>query len=274
MIKQSDRLAGKVALVVAGGARGDDPDMPGTGEAIARCLAASGASVAVVGRTKERSERTVERIGDTGTAIAVLADTTDRSACESAVEQVVKRFGRLDTVVNNLGVSSQGSIANFDEARWDQDIAGNLKAPLYMTSAALEYLRAAEGASVLNISSVAGTTGSGSGSYGTTKAAMIALTREMAVSLGRDGSARTASCPATSRHPWATPGRDDARQLRKGLSPLGIEGTGWDIGWAAVYLASDEAKYVTGVTLLVDGGVTEQLAIGAIFRMGFMQSYR
>jgi NAD(P)-dependent dehydrogenase (short-subunit alcohol dehydrogenase family) len=276
LITQSDRLEGKVAIVVAGGARGDDPECPGTGEAIARCMAASGARVAVVGRTKERTVRTIERIGNTGTAIAVLGDTTDRSACEAAVAEVVDSFGRVDVVVNNLGVSSGGSITEPDESKWDAAFAGNVKGPVFMTAAALPHLRASGSASVINISSVAGMFGSGIGAYGTTKAAMIALTRDMAVALGRDGIRVNCIIPGHLQTPMGDPGpgRDDARELRKKLSLIGIEGTGWDVGWAAVYLASDEAKYITAVAIPVDGGVTAQLAIGAVMRIGMMESYR
>jgi NAD(P)-dependent dehydrogenase (short-subunit alcohol dehydrogenase family) len=276
VVKQSDRLAGRVAIVVAGGARGDDPSMPGTGEAIARCMAASGASVAVVGRTRERTERTVERIGDTGTAIAVLGDTTDRAQCDAAVAETVRRFGRVDIVVNNLGVDSRGSISDPDDERWDAAFRGNVMAPLHMTDAALPHLREAGNGCVLNISSVAGLLGSGVGAYGTTKAAMIALTHDMAIALGRDGIRVNCIVPGHLQTPMGDPGagRDDARELRRKLSLIGIEGTGWDVGWAAVYLASDEARYITSVVLPVDGGVTQQLAIGAVMRMGMMQSYR
>ncbi|MFI5045569.1 MAG: SDR family NAD(P)-dependent oxidoreductase [Acidimicrobiia bacterium] len=273
-MKQSDRLAGKVAIVAAGGATGDDPSFPGTGEAAARCMAASGARVAVVGRTEERSRRTVERIGDTGTAIAVLADVTDQAACRAAVAEVADRLGGVDIVVNNLGVDTHGSITEPDDVRWDDAWAANVKAPLHMTAAALPHLRAAGGGSVINVSSVAGLSGSAIGAYGTTKAAVIALTRDQAVVLGADGIRVNCIVPGHLQTPMGDPGREDAREVRRRLSLLQIEGNGWDVGWTSVFLASDEARFLTAVTLPVDGGVTQELPLASIMRLGMLEFYR
>ena len=263
------RLAGKVAMVVGGGATGADPQFPGTGEAAAILLARAGAAVAVVGRTAAHTERTARRIRDAGgSADAVLGDATDGDECGRIVGTVGERFGRLDVLINNLGAAQGGSVADVDDATWDQVIAVNLRAPITMSRAAVPLLRHAGGGSIVHVGSVAGLQASGSAPYGTTKTALIGLTREMAMSLGADGIRVNCVVPGHLRTPMGDRGGGASRELRRRLSMLDTEGTGWDVGWAVVFLASDEARFITATTLPVDGGVTAQLALSTVLRLG------
>jgi NAD(P)-dependent dehydrogenase (short-subunit alcohol dehydrogenase family) len=267
------RLAGKVAIVVGGGTTGDDPQLPGTGAASALLLASSGASVAVVGRSAVHTEGTTERIRTSGgAAAACLGDATDSDDCDRIVAAVAERFGRVDVLVNNLGMATGGSVADVDDATWDQAITVNLRAPIAMSRAVVPQMRAAGGGSIINVGSVAGRQASGSAPYGTTKAALIGLTREMAMSLGPDGIRVNCVLPGHLQTPMGDRGGGAFRDLRRRLSLLGTEGTGWDVGWTVVFLASDEARFITAATLPVDGGVTEQLALSAIMRLGLMST--
>jgi NAD(P)-dependent dehydrogenase (short-subunit alcohol dehydrogenase family) len=264
----SGRLAGTVAVVVGGGATGPDPERPGTGEASARLLAASGATVAVVGRSAEHSEPTVERIlAAGGEAAAFLGDARRAEHCGRIVAEVGSRFGRIDILVNNLGVAIGGSVADVDDATWDEVIAVNLRAPIAMSRAAVPWLRRA-GGSIVHVGSVAGIQASGSTPYGTTKAAVIGLTREMAASLGADGIRVNCVLPGHLDTPMADRAGGAPPELRRRLSMLDTVGTGWDVGWAVVFLSSAEARFITAITLPVDGGVTAQLTLAAFNRLG------
>jgi NAD(P)-dependent dehydrogenase (short-subunit alcohol dehydrogenase family) len=267
--RANGRLAGKVAIVVGGGATGADPQFPGTGEASAILLAGAGATVAVVGRTAAHTESTARRIRDAGgVAEAVLGDAIDSDECDRIVGAVAERFGRLDVLINNLGVAEGGSVADVDDATWDQVIAVNLRAPIAMSRAAVPLLRRGGRGSIVHVGSVAGLQASGSAPYGTTKAALIGLTREMAMSLGPDGIRVNCVVPGHLQTPMGDRGDGASRELRRRLSMLGTEGTGWDVGWAVVFLASDEARFITAATVPVDGGVTEQLALSTVRRLG------
>jgi NAD(P)-dependent dehydrogenase (short-subunit alcohol dehydrogenase family) len=263
------RLAGRVAVVVGGGATGDDPDVPGTGEATARVFAAAGASVVVVGRTERNTNRTVDAIAASGgVAVAAIGDVTDAATCERIVADVGSRFGRLDVLVNNLGHYEGGSVAESDDGAWDRSIAVNLRAPVSMTRAAVSLLQSSPNPSVINVSAVSGLLASESAPYGTTKAAMIALNRDMASGLGRLGIRANCLVPGHLHTPSGVRSRSDRRELRRRLSMTGLEGTGWDVAWAALFLASDQARFVTATVLPIDGGVTQQLQQAAIIRLG------
>lgn len=263
------RLDGKAALVIGGGATGDAPDLPGTGEAIARLFAAAGAKVAVVGRTEANTSRCVDRITKVGgTAFALVGDATDSETCARLVDEAADRLGGLDVLVNNLGYYEPGTIAEADDATWDRVLAVNLRSPIATTRAAAPYLAKSAGGSVINIGAVSGMLASESAPYGTSKAAISALTRDMAAGLGAQGIRANCIVPGHLFTPTATLYRGDRRSLRARLSLLGAEGSGWDVGWAALFMASDEARFITATVLPVDGGVTQQLAQAAVIRLG------
>jgi NAD(P)-dependent dehydrogenase (short-subunit alcohol dehydrogenase family) len=265
---RGNRLDGRVALVVGGGTTGD---YPGTGSATARMFAGHGARVVVMGRTEERTRRTVDDIErEGGTAIAVVGDTTSGDDCARAAAAAVSEFGRLDIVVNNVAVHQHVSLESFDEATWDAIYDGNLKAVARMTSHALPHLRASGGGSVINIGSVAGVQATGVVGYGTAKAAVEPLTRDMAAVLGKDGIRVNCIIPGHLHTPHVERvggGGDSARALRNGLNVLGIEGDGWDVAAAALFFASDDSTFVTGQSLIVDGGVTSVLAVSQVMRV-------
>jgi NAD(P)-dependent dehydrogenase (short-subunit alcohol dehydrogenase family) len=263
------RLRGKVALVVGGGATGKDPSHPGTGEATAILMAAEGARVLVLGRTELHTKATVDRIvADGGDAIAVIADATVEDDCRRAVELAVDRFGGLDVIVNNVGAFVPGGVVELTQQRWDDGLRLNLAPVLLSGRYGVPRLIDRGGGSIINVSSVAALGGSGHAAYGTAKAGVIGLTREMAVDLGRHGVRVNCIVPGHLSTPMGSAaGGEQADRLRRRLSVLGREGTGWDVGWAAVFLASDESRYITGCALPVDGGVTTELLISAFARV-------
>jgi NAD(P)-dependent dehydrogenase (short-subunit alcohol dehydrogenase family) len=264
---RGSRLAGKVALVVGGGSTGD---YPGTGSAIARLFAAQGARVAVMGRTDEHTTSTVDQIQAAGDeAMVVLGDTTLAEDCRRALSTAAERYGRLDVLVNNVAVHKSVPADDFDDAVWDAVFDGNLKAPMLMSSLAVPHFRAAGGGAIVNIGSVAGVQTSGAVGYGTAKGAVIPLTRDMAMALGKDGIRVNCVVPGHLHTPHVSRvsgGGDEYRDLRNQLNMLGREGTGWDAAWAALFFACDESGFVTGQSLQVDGGLTSILALSQVLR--------
>jgi NAD(P)-dependent dehydrogenase (short-subunit alcohol dehydrogenase family) len=271
--RPGDQLAGRVALIVGGGTTGD---YPGTGSATARLFAAQGARVVVMGRTTESTSRTVDDItNEGGTAIAVVGDITSGDDCERAAQAATSSYGRLDIVVNNVAVHKHVSLDAFDESMWDDIYDGNLKAVARMTAHALPHLRAERpgnqrGGSIINIGSVAGVQATGALGYGTAKAAVEPLTRDMAAVLGKDHIRVNCIIPGHLRTPHVERvggGSDDAaRALRNGLNVLGTEGNGWDVAEAALFFASDVSRFITGQSLIIDGGVTSVLAVSQVMR--------
>lgn len=269
--RRGTRLAGKVVLVVGGGSTGE---YPGTGSAMARLFAAQGAMVVVMGRTMERTAKTVAQIAAAGgQATAVVGDTTVATDCERVANTAVECYGRLDVVVNNVAVHKSVSVEDFDEQVWTEVFDGNLKALVLMAGFALPHFRAAGGGSIVNIGSVAGVQASGSVGYGTAKGAVIPLTRDMAMALGKDHVRVNCVIPGHLHTPHVarTSGGQEHRELRNQLNVLGIEGTGWDAAWAALFFASDESRFITGQSLIVDGGVTSVLGLSQVLRTGYAE---
>jgi len=261
------RLEAKVALVVGGGSTGD---YPGTGSAMARLFAAQGARVVVMGRTPDRTQKTVSAILEAGgEAAAFVGDTTRAQDCEAAVSTALARFGRLDVLVNNVAVHKSVSLDAFDPEVWDEIYEGNLKATMRMTAAAVPAMRQAGGGAVINIGSVAGLQSSGAIGYGTAKGALIPLTRDMAMALGKDRIRVNCVIPGHLHTPHIarlSGGHDKNRELRNQLNMLGLEGDGWDAAFSALFFASDESRFVTGQCLQVDGGVTNILGMAQVLR--------
>jgi NAD(P)-dependent dehydrogenase (short-subunit alcohol dehydrogenase family) len=259
----SQRLTGRTALITGAGS----PDQGvGIGKAIATVFAAEGARVCVVDRDGRRAEKTVaEIVASGGDAIALMADVTDSEQCLAVVSGAVRHFGSLDTLVNNVGLGvGGGPVEAMDEAVWDRVHDVNVKSSLLMCKHALPELIRSGRSSVVNIASIAGLRGNGGGvAYGSAKAALIGLTRNMAVMYGRQNVRVNAIAPGHMFTPLVEAQIDGAtRELRRRIAPLGIEGDAWDIALTAAFLASDEARFITAVCIPVDGGVTE---IGAMY---------
>jgi NAD(P)-dependent dehydrogenase (short-subunit alcohol dehydrogenase family) len=223
-----------------------------------------------MGRTQEHTASTVDQIRAAGgEAMAVLGDTTLAEDCRRALTTATGQYGRLDVLVNNVAVHKSVPADDFDDAVWNEVFDGNLKAPMLMSSLAVPHFRAAGGGSIVNIGSVAGLQTSGTVGYGTAKGAVIPLTRDMAMALGKDGIRVNCVVPGHLHTPHVgrvSGGGDEHRQLRNQLNMLGREGTGWDAAWAALFFACEESGFITGQSLLVDGGLTSILGLSQVLR--------
>jgi len=249
-------LEGKVAVVTGGGAAGDGI---GNGRAAAILLGKAGARVVVVDRDAALAKRTVEMIeASGGSAIALQADVTRAADCATIVSTAVDRFGRLDFLDNNVGIGSRGSVLDESEESWRRLMQVNVDTMFLMAKEAIPAMRRAGGGAIVNVSSISALRPRGLTAYSVSKGAVIALTRAMAVDHGAEGIRVNCVAPGPVYTPmvYARGMSDAARERRRQASALGIEGTGWDIGHAVRYLLSDYARYITGQTLVVDGGTT------------------
>jgi len=250
-------LAGKVALVAGGGAADDGI---GNGRAAAIMFARAGARVAVADRSLERAQRTVDMIlADGGEASAHAADLTDEGEARGLIDAVVGRYGRLDALDNNVGIGSRLSVVDESLGGWQKVMQVNVET-MFLTSkyAIPAMIDTAGGGAIVNISSISAIRPRGLTAYSTSKGAVIALTRAMAVDHGKDGIRVNCIAPGPVYTPMvAAHGMSDAaREQRRNASLLKREGTGWDIGRAVVFLCSDWARYITGQVLVVDGGTS------------------
>jgi NAD(P)-dependent dehydrogenase (short-subunit alcohol dehydrogenase family) len=249
-------LTGKVAVVTGGGAAGDGI---GNGRAAAILLARAGARVVVVDRDKALAQRTVAMIEEGGgTGVAVEADVTQAAGCAAVVQTALDRFGRLDLLDNNVGIGSRGTVVDETEESWRRVMQVNVDSMFLMSKHAIPAMRRVGGGAIVNVSSISALRPRGLTVYSVSKGAVIALTRAMAVDHGREGIRVNCVAPGPVYTPMVY-GRGmsaNARDRRRQASALGIEGTGWDIGHAVRFLLSGHARYITGHTLVVDGGTT------------------
>ena len=252
-------LGGKVAIIAGGGAAGDGI---GNGRAAAILLGRAGTRVLVVDRDLALAERTVEMIAaDGGTAAAHRADLTDNAQAREMVAAALDRFGRLDFLDNNVGIGSRGSVVDEDPEAWRRVMQVNVE-PMFLAAkhAIPAMIKTARRGAIVNISSISALRPRGLTAYTASKGAVIALTRAMAVDHAKDGIRVNCVAPGPVYTPmvYARGMSAAAREQRRKASALGVEGTGWDIGHAVRFLLSDHARYITGQTLVVDGGVTLQ----------------
>ncbi|KAM3437125.1 hypothetical protein NHJ13734_004772 [Beauveria thailandica] len=279
-------LAGKVAIVTGAGAAGDDL---GNGRAIALLLAEDGASVICVDRDEVSAQRTVEMIQEqgAGSAVAIRADVTSDGDCSRCVSTAVAEYGRLDILVNNVGIlGPSGTAENVDIAAWSKALEINVTSMMIMAKHAIPaMLKNAPGdgsirGSIVNMGSVAGLQG-GTPSllYPTSKGAVVNMTRAMAANHGQDGIRVNCVCPGkpTATHAAApadmangdtgmvyTPMvynvgggmSQEMREARRNRSLLRTEGNAWDVANAVRFLAGNEARWITGTMLTVDAGAT------------------
>ena len=249
------RLHGKVAIVTGAGSRADGF---GTGRATAVLFARHGARVLVVDRDRAAAEQTVALIeGEGGVADVHVADITSPASCREMTDHATSTWGRLDILDNNVGVEGAGTILEADWQQWDVVMTVNVKTIALASAAALPYLSHASGA-IINTSSISAFRPRGLTPYSTAKGAVIALTRAMAVDHAGAGVRVNCIAPGPIYTPmvYAAGMSPELRERRREASLLGIEGTAWDVANAAVFFASDEARYITGVVLPVDGGVS------------------
>ncbi len=250
-------LAGKVAIVTGGGAAGDGI---GNGRAAAILLARAGASVVVVDRKFDLAERTVEMIAAEGNvAIAHEADITDEDQCRALVERTMADLGRLDLLDNNVGIGSRGSVVDEQPDVWRRVMQVNVETMFLLSKYAVPaMIESGGGGAIVNVSSISALRPRGLTAYSVSKGAVIALSKAMAVDHGPAGIRVNCVAPGPVFTPMVARGgmSDRARDQRRKASVLAREGTGWDIGNAVRFLLSDQARYITGQVLVVDGGAT------------------
>ena len=258
-------LRGKAAIVTGGGAEGEGI---GNGRAAAILLARSGVRVLVADLRRELAENTVRMIEQAGgEAVAHGADVTDENQCREMVAAAMKRFGRLDFLDNNVGIGGRGSVVEMEPEEWRRIMQVNVETMYLAARHAIPAMIAsgdggattgATTGAIVNVASISALRPRGLTAYSTSKGAVIALTRAMAVDHGKDGIRVNCVAPGPVHTPmvYSAGMSEEARQRRRQASPLGIEGTGWDVGQAVRFLLSGHARYITGQTLVVDGGVT------------------
>lgn len=248
------RLSGKAAIVTGAGAEDDDI---GIGRAIALLMGREGAHILCADLCADRAEATAARIrADGGKAVAMAGDVSDGGVCAALVARAVDAFGRLDILVNNVGISTPATLESISLDLWNLTLAANLTSAMLMSKAAVPEMAKGGGGAIVNISSLAGMRAMGAIAYGPSKAAMAQLSREIGVLHGRQGIRANSVAPGHVMTPHAMSKLPPAmREARRKVSPLGIEGDAWDVAQAVLFLASDEARFINGVELAVDGGV-------------------
>ncbi|MCH2174039.1 SDR family oxidoreductase [Myxococcota bacterium] len=257
MTHSQGRLAGKVAIVTGAGSSG--PGV-GTGKAMSILFAREGARVVLVDRDPEAAEATLADLQtEAGQGLVVQADVTRSEDCQRAAEAAMGEFGGLDILVNNVGVASGASAVEVTEEEWGNVLDVNLKSMMLMCKHTIPRMSAGGGGSIINLSSIAGLRSAspgGSVAYSASKGGVVALTTDMAAAHGRENIRINCIAPGQLHTPMvAGLLTDEFRELRAQSAPLGTEGTAWDVAWAAVFLASEESRWITGVVLPVDAGV-------------------
>ena len=254
MPERRPRLEGKVAIVTGAGSSGEGI---GNGKAAAVLFAREGARVLLVDAVKERAEETLAMIQEEeGVASIFQADVTKAEECQNMVQAAIDRYGRLDILDNNVGVSQRGTVVEVSEEDWDRVMTINLKTMMLASKAAIPRMIETGGGSIINISSIAGLRAHSSTPYSTSKAGVIGLTMSMAADHARDNVRVNAIAPGLVYTPMVAPRMDaELREHRLSSAPMATEGTGWDIGYAALFLVSEEARWITGVVLPVDAGL-------------------
>jgi NAD(P)-dependent dehydrogenase (short-subunit alcohol dehydrogenase family) len=215
--------------------------------------------VLVVDRDEDAAGATVEAIrARGGTAEAFAADLTAEPDCTAMARDAAARWGRIDILDNNVGTEGAGTILQATDDDWDRVLAVNVRTIVNASRAVIPVMAGSGGGAIVNLSSISATRPRGLTPYSTAKGAVLALTRAMAVDHAGQGIRVNAIAPGPIYTPMVAAGgmSDELRDRRRAASPLGVEGTGWDVGYAALFLVSDEARYITGCTLPVDGGVS------------------
>jgi NAD(P)-dependent dehydrogenase (short-subunit alcohol dehydrogenase family) len=250
------RLQGKVAVVTG--------STSGIGRASAELFAEHGARVVISGRRRELGRGVAAGIRERGgTATYQYADVSRAEEVRALVEHALDTYGHIDVLMNNAFSGRSASVVELDEAGWDAMYAVMLKAPIVACKHAIPHMIAQGDGAIINTSSVHGVLAARDNApYNTFKAALINLTRQMAIDYGRYGIRANALCPGRivteDKETFLDANPDEVRR-QKYTYPLGRPGTMRECAYAALFLASDESSFVTGHALIVDGGLTAQL---------------
>ncbi|MDO8879830.1 MAG: 3-oxoacyl-[acyl-carrier-protein] reductase [Coriobacteriia bacterium] len=245
------RLEGRVALVT-GGSRG-------IGAAIALRLASEGATVAVnyAGNASAAADVVAQIVSGGGTAEMFQADIGDSTAATDLVTAVVERFGRLDVLVNNAGITRDGLLVRMSDDDWNAVVGTNLSGAFFVTRAAGKVMMKARAGSIINISSVVGLTGNaGQVNYASAKAGLIGMTKSVARELASRGVRANSVAPGFIATDMTDALPEAARDGAAAAIAMGRFGMPEDVAACVAFLASDDASYLTGQTIAVDGGMT------------------
>jgi len=258
----SGRLEGKAVIVVGAGSISSDIS---NGAACALLFAREGAKVVCADRSLDAATRTVERIAqEGGSATAFEADVRNAQQIKAMVQHCLAQHGRIDVLHNNVGIEEFGELVEVTEESWDRVHAINLKGAMLSSREVVPHMIKQGGGAIINISSIASLKWSPMQflSYSTSKAALNHMTRVVARQYAPHHVRCNVILPGLIDSPHAAAlfkTEEDAargRQARHARCPMGHQGTPWDVAYAALFLASDESKYVTGIELVVDGGVS------------------
>lgn len=225
----------------------------GLGRGIAERFAREGARVVVNGRSGEDADRVAKEIG--GGAIGVAADISSSAEAARLVATTRDAFGRIDILVNNAGISLDNYVSRISDERWESVLATNLSGPLYLIREVVPILREQEAGAILNLLSWSGLRGNvGQGAYAASKAGLYGLTLSLAKELGRFGIRVNGISPAVMTD-MSQQMTEELKKKARGRRPIKIDGTPEDVAEAALFLASDRARFTTGQVLHVDGGL-------------------
>ncbi len=254
------RLDNKIALITGAGS--------GIGKEIALVYAKQGASVVIADVNTDAAEAAVEEIATQGgVANAQMLDVADEGLVRTAIADTIQRYGRLDILVNNAGISHVGNLLETSADDWERVMAVNTRGVFLCSKYAVAQMleQDPQGGVVINIASVAGMVAVDQRfPYGASKGAVISMTRSIAIDFVNQGIRANAICPGTVHTPFVEgylerhfpDTKDEVRRQLHARQPIGRMGRPDEIAYAALYLASDEAAFVTGSTLVIDGGLT------------------
>ena len=249
------RLKNKVAIITG--------SSKGIGLGCALVFAREGAKVVVTSRHRNEGEKAADRINsEGGKAVYIRTDVSKQESVKKMVKETVRKFGKIDILINNAAYHISKNVEETTEEEWDFIVDTNLKSVFLCSKYCIPYLRKTKGA-IVNMSSMVGLVGqSNAGAYSATKGGIIAMTKGMALDFARDGIRVNCICPGWIETPlvedWFSQQKDPdkAREYIYSVHPPGRIGTIEECGYAALYLVSSESSFVTGIDLPVDGGVT------------------